>query len=172
MQLQGLREMMGTQGSGGAGAYSPLWKNEWGAAQVKETSLKPDEKVGILFLNLGGPETLDEVEDFLYNLFNDEDIIRLPNPLKPLQGGPLFFTLSLCSGLHAAHCRCGSRSSACQAFLMVLLHANETTCITALHALRSCNDDHGQASLREELRLVGRPTPATRMSPSVVVRPS
>jgi len=86
MQLQGLREMMGTQGSGGAGAYSPLWKNEWGAAQVKETSLKPDEKVGILFLNLGGPETLDEVEDFLYNLFNDEDIIRLPNPLKPLQG--------------------------------------------------------------------------------------
>jgi len=43
------------------------------------------DKVGILFLNLGGPESLDEVEDFLYNLFNDPDIIRLPGPLKPLQ---------------------------------------------------------------------------------------
>uniref|UniRef100_A0A7S0Z4I5 Ferrochelatase n=1 Tax=Hemiselmis tepida TaxID=464990 RepID=A0A7S0Z4I5_9CRYP len=43
------------------------------------------EKVGILFLNLGGPESLDEVEDFLFNLFNDPDIIRLPGPLKPLQ---------------------------------------------------------------------------------------
>lgn len=39
-----------------------------------------------MFLNLGGPEKLDEVEDFLFNLFNDEDIIRLPNLLKPLQG--------------------------------------------------------------------------------------
>lgn len=48
--------------------------------------MRPGDKVGILFLNLGGPEKLDEVEDFLYNLFNDEDIIRLPNLLKPLQG--------------------------------------------------------------------------------------
>jgi hypothetical protein len=76
--------MMGSSNS--ASGYSPLWKNEWGVAQVKETNLKADDKVGILFLNLGGPESLDEVEDFLYNLFNDEDIIRLPNPLKPLQG--------------------------------------------------------------------------------------
>ncbi len=29
-------------------------------------------------LNLGGPETLDDVEHFLFNLFNDPDIIRLP----------------------------------------------------------------------------------------------
>jgi len=43
------------------------------------------DKVGILFLNLGGPESLDEVEDFLFNLFNDPDIIRLPGPLQPLQ---------------------------------------------------------------------------------------
>ena len=39
-----------------------------------------------MLLNLGGPEKLDEVEDFLFNLFNDEDIIRLPNAIKPLQG--------------------------------------------------------------------------------------
>lgn len=37
------------------------------------------DKVGVLLLNLGGPETLDDVEHFLFNLFNDPDIIRLPN---------------------------------------------------------------------------------------------
>ena len=47
--------------------------------------LKPDDKVGILLLNLGGPEKLSEVSSFLFNLFNDEDIIRLPGPVKPLQ---------------------------------------------------------------------------------------
>lgn len=36
------------------------------------------EKVGVLLLNLGGPETLDDVQPFLYNLFNDDSIIRLP----------------------------------------------------------------------------------------------
>ena len=57
-------------------------------AAVSSAGVRPGDKVGILFLNLGGPEKLDEVEDFLFNLFNDEDIIRLPNPLKPLQGDP------------------------------------------------------------------------------------
>jgi len=42
-------------------------------------------KVGVLLLNLGGPETGDDVEGFLYNLFADPDIIRLPAPLSPLQ---------------------------------------------------------------------------------------
>ena len=32
---------------------------------------------GILLLNLGGPESLDDVEPFLYNLFSDRQIIRL-----------------------------------------------------------------------------------------------
>jgi ferrochelatase len=36
------------------------------------------EKIGILLLNLGGPETLEDVQPFLYNLFADPDIIRLP----------------------------------------------------------------------------------------------
>ncbi len=40
--------------------------------------LPPEEKVGVLLLNLGGPETLDDVEPFLYNLFADDSIIRLP----------------------------------------------------------------------------------------------
>ena len=44
------------------------------------------EKVGVLLLNLGGPERIKDVGPFLYNLFSDPEIIRLPNPLiqKPL----------------------------------------------------------------------------------------
>lgn len=42
-------------------------------------------KNGVLLLNLGGPESLEDVRPFLYNLFADPDIIRLPGPLKFLQ---------------------------------------------------------------------------------------
>jgi ferrochelatase len=30
-----------------------------------------EEKIGVLLLNLGGPETLDDVQPFLFNLFAD-----------------------------------------------------------------------------------------------------
>ncbi len=40
-------------------------------------------KIGVLLLNLGGPENLDEVRPFLYNLFSDPEIIRIKNaPLR------------------------------------------------------------------------------------------
>ncbi|GBF99709.1 ferrochelatase [Raphidocelis subcapitata] len=42
-------------------------------------------KVGVLLLNLGGPEKLEDVRPFLYNLFVDEDIIRLPPAVRFLQ---------------------------------------------------------------------------------------
>jgi ferrochelatase len=35
-------------------------------------------KTGILLLNMGGPDCLESVKPFLYNLFSDPDIIRLP----------------------------------------------------------------------------------------------
>lgn len=38
-------------------------------------------QVGVLLLNLGGPEKLQDVRPFLYNLFSDPEIIRLPSPL-------------------------------------------------------------------------------------------
>ncbi|MBE9221253.1 ferrochelatase [Cyanobacterium stanieri LEGE 03274] len=43
-------------------------------------------RTGVLLLNLGGPEKLEDVRPFLYNLFSDPEIIRLPSPLlqKPL----------------------------------------------------------------------------------------
>jgi ferrochelatase len=36
------------------------------------------EKIGVVLLNLGGPDSLDAVEPFLYNLFCDPDIIDFP----------------------------------------------------------------------------------------------
>jgi len=44
-----------------------------------------EERVGVLLLNLGGPDRLDDVKPFLYNLFADPDIIRLPGALRALQ---------------------------------------------------------------------------------------
>ena len=53
----------------------------WDAGRIDEK----DDVVGVLLLNLGGPETLDDVQPFLYNLFADPDIIRLP-------GAPVSYT--------------------------------------------------------------------------------
>ena len=38
-------------------------------------------RLGVLLLNLGGPDNLEDVRPFLYNLFSDPEIIRLPSPL-------------------------------------------------------------------------------------------
>ncbi|MBW4540304.1 MAG: ferrochelatase [Myxacorys chilensis ATA2-1-KO14] len=35
-------------------------------------------RIGVLLLNLGGPDKLEDVRPFLYNLFSDPEIIRLP----------------------------------------------------------------------------------------------
>ena len=90
------------------------------------------EKVGVLLLNLGGPETLDDVQPFLFNLFNDPDIIRLPRSgmckLTPLVTVALVWHwLDTKAWLEARHwcragcpagravqldlCRCGSMST-------------------------------------------------------------
>jgi protoporphyrin/coproporphyrin ferrochelatase len=37
-----------------------------------------ESRVGVLLLNLGGPDKLEDVYLFLYNLFSDPDLIRLP----------------------------------------------------------------------------------------------
>ncbi|MBE9191713.1 ferrochelatase [Gloeocapsopsis crepidinum LEGE 06123] len=43
-------------------------------------------RIGVLLLNLGGPDQLEDVGPFLFNLFSDPEIIRLPFPWlqKPL----------------------------------------------------------------------------------------
>lgn len=44
------------------------------------------DKIGVILLNLGGPDSLDAVKPFLYNLFSDSQIIKLGPPFlqKPL----------------------------------------------------------------------------------------
>jgi len=44
------------------------------------------EKIVVLLMNLGGPERINDVGPFLYNLFSDPEIIRTPFPVfqKPL----------------------------------------------------------------------------------------
>jgi ferrochelatase len=48
-------------------------------------------KLGILLFNLGGPETLADVRPFLFNLFSDPEIVRLP--IRALQK-PLAWLIS------------------------------------------------------------------------------
>jgi len=57
------------------------------SATTTASSSKVDtRRVGVLLLNLGGPENLEDVRPFLYNLFSDPDILRTPLPFlqKPL----------------------------------------------------------------------------------------
>ncbi|XP_051536942.1 ferrochelatase, mitochondrial isoform X1 [Myxocyprinus asiaticus] len=51
--------------------------------ETRESSRKP--KTGILMLNMGGPEKLEDVHDFLLRLFMDTDLMQLPvqNKLGP-----------------------------------------------------------------------------------------
>lgn len=43
----------------------------YGRDHIESDSLAMEEKIGVLLLNLGGPETLDDVQPFLFNLFAD-----------------------------------------------------------------------------------------------------
>lgn len=45
----------------------------------------PSPHTGVLLLNLGGPDSLEAVEPFLYNLFNDPFLIRIPLLKGPLR---------------------------------------------------------------------------------------
>lgn len=55
------------------------------AGAMESHSDTAEEKIGVILLNLGGPETLHDVQPFLFNLFADPDIIRLPRLFGFLQ---------------------------------------------------------------------------------------
>ena len=40
------------------------------------------KKTAVIMFNLGGPDNLDAVKPFLFNLFYDPAIITLPNPFR------------------------------------------------------------------------------------------
>ena len=41
-----------------------------------------NNKIAVVLFNLGGPDSLNAVEPFLFNLFFDKSIIALPTPLR------------------------------------------------------------------------------------------
>lgn len=43
---------------------------------------KKYKKTAVVLMNLGGPDSLDSVKEFLFNLFYDKAIITLPNPFR------------------------------------------------------------------------------------------
>ncbi|WP_417320838.1 ferrochelatase [Emcibacter sp.] len=44
--------------------------------------MQKKEKIAVVLFNLGGPDSLEAVKPFLFNLFNDPAIITVPNPLR------------------------------------------------------------------------------------------
>ncbi|KAJ9168245.1 hypothetical protein P3X46_019795 [Hevea brasiliensis] len=62
-----------------AGVYT------YGESLLESHSHTTEDRVGVLLLNLGGPETFHDVQPFLFNLFADPDIIRLPRLFQFLQ---------------------------------------------------------------------------------------
>ncbi|XP_023546547.1 ferrochelatase-2, chloroplastic isoform X1 [Cucurbita pepo subsp. pepo] len=66
-------------------AFCSVESFTYGEYALESRSQAAEEKVGVLLLNLGGPDTLDDVQPFLYNLFADPDIIRLPRLFRFLQ---------------------------------------------------------------------------------------
>lgn len=43
---------------------------------------KGEQKVAVVIFNLGGPDSPEAVRPFLFNLFNDPAILRVPNPMR------------------------------------------------------------------------------------------
>lgn len=67
-------------------AVGALWYKS-GFSGSGEASMPEQKQIGVVLFQLGGPDSLDAVEPFLYNLFCDPDIINFPGSFlarKPL----------------------------------------------------------------------------------------
>lgn len=53
------------------------------AVQTKNVRKNP-RKIAVVLFNLGGPDQPDSVRPFLFNLFNDKNIITIPQPFRIL----------------------------------------------------------------------------------------
>ncbi|MEO1193413.1 MAG: ferrochelatase [Pseudomonadota bacterium] len=58
---------------------SPLAQREAADAPAQEVATG---RIAVVLFNLGGPDSLEAVQPFLYNLFADPAIIRLPRPFR------------------------------------------------------------------------------------------
>ena len=62
------------------------------ARKDNDDAKKP--KTGILMLNMGGPETLNDVNGFLTRLFLDKDLMVLPLQSRFVKGNYMFASFS------------------------------------------------------------------------------
>jgi Ferrochelatase len=46
------------------------------------------QRIAVVLFNLGGPDNPDAIRPFLFNLFADPAIIRIPNPARVIVAGP------------------------------------------------------------------------------------
>jgi hypothetical protein len=72
-----------------------------GQAQPESTK-SGKAKTGILMMNMGGPQTADEVKDFLTRLFLDRDIIKLPFQVNLYR--QQWFSTFFCSDIKNENC--------------------------------------------------------------------
>jgi len=49
---------------------------------VNNQDSKESGRLAVVIFNLGGPDSPEAIQPFLFNLFNDPAILRLPNPLR------------------------------------------------------------------------------------------
>jgi ferrochelatase len=64
-----------------------LWYKEGSPVRFGDVKVSDQKRVAVVAFQLGGPDTLEAVEPFLYNLFCDPDIINFPGSFlarKPL----------------------------------------------------------------------------------------
>jgi len=57
--------------------------------------------VGVLLLSVGSPDTTEDVEEYLYNVFSDPEIVTLPEPLSLLLKQPLAYYIAKTRGAEA-----------------------------------------------------------------------
>ena len=69
----------------------------------------PTRRVGVVLFQLGGPDTPEAIEPFLFNLFCDPDIIDFP--FARIGRKPLAKLISSHAGQESATSLCGDRRS-------------------------------------------------------------
>ena len=92
------------------GSEAAVLERPQGLRDLPQPSRAGTERVGVLLLNLGGPETLADVKAFLYNLFADDSIIRLPAQGARRRPQAQQFS-SLCTQPLSSSCACSTLSA-------------------------------------------------------------
>ena len=62
--------------------WSAILDDQTGGAVGVTEGKTSDRKVAVVLFNLGGPDRPEAVRPFLFNLFSDKSIIRVPNPFR------------------------------------------------------------------------------------------